>query len=84
MNEANTNLKDIIREDINNPWTFTELFPMIRDSIKSLSFMHLNKLIHRDIKPANILKFGDTYYISDYGLCVNLFFEAKYKNTDFF
>lgn len=36
-----------------------------------LEYMHNRQLLHRDIKPANILKFGNVYKISDFGLIKN-------------
>ncbi len=53
--------------------TLFEFFPIFRDSIMGLTFMHLNNIAHRDIKPGNIMLMSDNrYVIVDYGEGINL------------
>jgi len=53
--------------------SFTSYFPIFRDSILGLVFMHINNIAHRDIKPGNIMKMSNNRYcIADYGEGINL------------
>ena len=64
---------------------FFEFFPIFRDSILGLIFMHINNIAHRDIKPANIMKMEDNrYLIVDYGEGINLTYQEQYSNEIFF
>ena len=38
--------------------------------------MFLNNITHRDIKTENIFKVKGKYYLSDYGLGINLYYES--------
>ena len=46
--------------------------------------MNSNFLTHGDIKPGNILMIGNQYCLCDYGTGINLYYEAKENNNDFF
>lgn len=35
---------------------FEQFFPIFRDSILGMTFMHMNQIVHRDFKPDNIMK----------------------------
>ncbi len=53
--------------------TCIDLFPIFRDSILGMIFMHINNIAHRDIKPGNIMKMDQNRYcIADYGEGINL------------
>ena len=61
--------------------SFEKFFPIFRDSILGLSYIHNKYIAHRDIKPANILKINEnSYKLSDYGEGINLNFNYKYLN----
>lgn len=45
-----------------------EIITAFLDLLKGLSFIHSKGLLHRDMKPSNILKVGNTYKITDFGL----------------
>jgi serine/threonine protein kinase len=52
---------------------FEEFFPLFRDSILGITFLHLNALAHREISPSNILYISqDKYVLADYGQGLNL------------
>ena len=52
---------------------YEDFFPVFRDCILGLTYMHSKNLVHRDIKPGNILVMGkDSYSISDFGEGQNL------------
>lgn len=55
---------------------FINLFPIFKDTILGLAYMNSHYLTHGDIKPANILIKGMTYYLCDYGIGRNLYFES--------
>ena len=53
--------------------TFKDFFPMFRDCILGVVYMHMNAIAHRDIKPGNIMKMrANTYVLGDYGEGENL------------
>ena len=65
--------------------SFTSYFPIFRDSILGLVFMHIHNIAHRDIKPGNIMKMNDNRYcMADYGEGVNLTYQEQYSEDDFF
>ena len=47
---------------------YSEYIGQLRGICSALSELH-TRAIHRDIKPENILVIGDTWYLSDLGLC---------------
>ena len=60
-----------------------DFFPIFRDTILGLVFMHSNAIAHRDIKPGNILKMkSGKFALADYGEGINLAGEEKYKESD--
>ena len=71
MNKAETDLKNAFSEE--PPFTLETFWPIMRDAILALCYMHFNNIIHRDIKPENIMKYNKNHYeIADFGLGVNL------------
>ena len=60
-------------------------FPVFRDCILGLTFMHANNIVHRDIKPGNIMVMHkNRFVLADYGEGLNLTFEHEYSNNLFF
>jgi serine/threonine protein kinase len=60
---------------------FIEFFPIYRDTILGMIFMHINNIAHRDIKPPNIMKMGENRYcIADYGEGINLNYLELYQD----
>jgi len=45
---------------------------IIPQMLEAINLMHNSDLVHRDIKPDNILKYGDKYVLSDFGLTCKL------------
>lgn len=45
-----------------------EVVSLFNFLLKSIEFIHDNKVIHRDIKPENILLKNGKYYLSDFGI----------------
>jgi serine/threonine protein kinase len=67
MEKGQCDLKAVIKES-NGPLDFKRFFPIFRDCIYGLSYIHSKNIAHRDIKPANILKFNEySYKLADYG-----------------
>jgi eukaryotic-like serine/threonine-protein kinase len=65
MNLANNNLCDI-RKDKKIP--YEEYIGQFKGLASALASLH-EKAIHRDIKPENVLIAGETWILSDFGLC---------------
>ena len=66
---------------------FIDFFPIYRDSIIGLTFMHINRIAHRDIKPANIMMMTkNKFALADYGIGINLSTREEYseRGKDFF
>ena len=56
--------------------SFCQFFPIFKDSILGLVFMHINNIAHRDIKPGNIMKMNkNRYCLADYGEGINLTYQ---------
>ncbi len=52
---------------------FREFFPVFKDGILGLTYMHIHNIAHRDIKPANFMKISkDKFALADYGIGINL------------
>ena len=58
-------------------------FPIFRDTILGLIYMHYNAIAHRDIKPGNILMMlSGKFVLADYGEGINLSGEEKYNENN--
>lgn len=72
MELAETDLNNLVKQ---KSMDFKEFFPVFRDSILGLTYMHMNKICHRDIKPESIMKMdNNTFVLADYGNGSNLNF----------
>ena len=72
MKLAETDLKQIIRTNLSQI-KFRELFPVFKDCILGLTYMHIHNIAHRDIKPENLMKITkDKFALADYGIGINL------------
>ena len=73
MKLAETDLKIIIQKLRPHSMSFREFFPVFKDSILGLTYMHIHNIAHRDIKPANLMKMAkDKFALADYGIGINL------------
>ncbi len=85
MEKGETDVQTIIKKAEYQPMPLEPFFPIFRDSILGLVFMHINNIAHRDIKPGNIMKMADNRYcIVDYGEGVNLTYQEQYGKDDCF
>ena len=67
--------------------SFREFFPIFKDAIFGLTYMHIHNIAHRDIKPENLMKITkDKFALADYGLGINISYLAEYskKDNDFY
>ncbi len=72
MEKADKNLKDLLYQSSKVP--YDTYAPQFRGLCEALMEIH-QFAIHRDIKPENILIKGETWVLSDFGLC-------EFLNTD--
>ena len=62
-----------------------QFFPVFRDCILGLTFMHINNIVHRDLKPGNVMAINSNRFVlADYGEGLNLTFEDEYSEDLFF
>ncbi len=61
--------------------TFEEFYPILRDSVLGVCYLHMKSIAHRDIKPLNIMKIGKRYVIADYGEGINLNYREQHLKT---
>lgn len=66
MEKADLNLKDLLSQTSKIPYDIYA--PQFRGLCEALTEIH-QFAIHRDIKPENILVKGETWVLSDFGLC---------------
>ncbi len=66
MEKADLNLKDLLSQTPKIPYDIYA--PQFRGLCEALTEIH-QFAIHRDIKPENILVKGETWVLSDFGLC---------------
>ena len=67
---AERNLAEVIR-DCSQPLLFDEYIAQFKGLAEGLGVLH-QKAVHRDIKPENIMVRGETWLLSDFGLCTFL------------
>ena len=67
MEKADRNLLDYMKS--NEKPEYEEYAPQFRGLCEALAVLH-QFAIHRDIKPENILIKGETWVLSDFGLCL--------------
>lgn len=66
MDLADNDLDTLIKR---GQLSYEDKVKALMDALQGLKYLHEVKgLLHRDIKPSNVLKFGETYKLSDFGL----------------
>ena len=85
MDKAEMDLLEVFKRGGYQPMNLQEFFPVFRDCILGLTFMHMNNIVHRDIKPGNVMAMNkNRYVIADYGEGLNLTFKNEYSDDLFF
>ena len=83
MIKGTCELPDLLKEK-NKGLGFVDLYPIFKDILLGITYMNSNFLTHGDIKPGNILVLANQHCLCDYGTGINLYYEEKEKNNDFF
>ena len=85
MDKAKEDLFILWKKGQYRPMNLHTFFPVFRDCILGLIFMHANNIVHRDIKPGNIMVMHkNRFVLADYGEGLNLTFENEYSKDLFF
>jgi len=85
LESSQSDLNQIVNKRNKKPLSFKDFFPIFRDTILGLTFMHINNIAHRDINPNYIINVKKGIYaLADYGQGVNLNFQETYSENDFF
>ena len=70
MKRAKSDLNKMLHGE---PMKFIDFFPIFRDTILGLTYMHLKRIVHKDIKPDNIMQISQYQFVLvDYGVGNNL------------
>ena len=91
---ADMSFYDLIQSKLSKDDRLLFFFPILKQLIEGLSYIHANLICHGDIKPENILIYGDkkllnniseylksaTFQISDYG-GMNIEYNNSMDNT---
>ena len=73
MDLAEYALTELLKNFKKHKIKLVDFFPIFRDTILGLIYMHSNAIAHRDIKPGNILKMkSGKFVLADYGEGINL------------
>lgn len=75
---AESNLSNRVKQE-KDPLSFDRIAGQFRGLSEALAVLH-ERAIHRDIKPENVLIRGDTWLLSDFGLC--RFLDPKENGSD--
>ena len=78
MPRAESNLADLMKRE-REYLSFERIAGQIRGLSEALAVLH-ERAIHRDIKPENVLIRGETWLLSDFGLC--RFIDPKENGSD--
>jgi len=79
MDKGIKNLETWMKESKQKPMQFQEFFPLLRDCVLGLCYLHNKSIAHRNIKPANIFRMDENCYtIADYGEGINLSYTCDY------
>ena len=71
LQKAKQSLQDFIAG--NDLLSFNELFPILKNGIATLVFLHGKGVVHRDIKPDNMLQMlNGNWVLADYGIGYSL------------
>jgi serine/threonine protein kinase len=69
--ETETDADDLLKKG--QLKTLKQFFPLFRDCILGITYMHMTSIVHRDIKPGNIMRlYSNKYVLADYGEGENL------------
>ncbi len=79
MEQADTNLVDYLKDNIS--LSFNDIIKIIMDILKGMEAAHNNSIIHRDLHLGNVLKIGNDFVISDFGLSKDLSIERSMKSS---
>ncbi|CAL4858893.1 Serine/threonine-protein kinase PknD [Microbacterium sp. MM2322] len=58
-----------------------ELLALLEPVASALTYLHANGVLHRDLSPNNVLKVGETWVVSDFGLSVSSSLPTSYQTS---
>ena len=74
MEKGVCELRDKIIEK-NKGTSFMDFYPIFKDLLIGITYIHSHFMTHGDIKPANMLIKDGNYYQCDYGTGRNLYYD---------
>ena len=81
MQKCEIDLQNLLEEE--GPLDFHQFFPLFKDMIFGITFLHGHYMAHRDIKPMNLMRINNREWkMLDYGIGENIKVLAEHSHKN--